>query len=350
LRLGGSLALPHHQIKRRTEVFGLARISTDKTDVAPPAKKPAKGKTAESAAAAPAPVKPHPLARRRAKVLVVLAVVMLLGWGVQAIWRYAAPVVASRDRYLLPAKSITITSPPEWIVADVRGQVIHSAGLDGRLSILDAEFVESIKHAFALHPWVQSVDRVEKSFPPAVHLDVTYRRPLAVIETARGDLLPVDAAGSHLPADDVLLIRRESLPRITGIVGQPLEGQRWEDARVPGALEIINYLTDGWESLHLETITPRARPEIRDERQFFVYDIVTRGGTRIIWGASPNAGAPGESPFAVKLDRLKNCVKQYGPLDSVKAPGTVNVRGELQVEPRMVKQPEGDGEDATVVK
>ncbi|MBA3484215.1 MAG: hypothetical protein H0T51_20625 [Pirellulales bacterium] len=328
----------------------MARISTGKTEIAPPAKKSAKGKAAESAAAAPAAVTARPLARRRAKVLVVFAVVMLLGWGAQAIWRHAAPVVASRDRYLLPAKAITITPPPEWIVADVRGQVIHSAGLDGRLSILDAEFEESIKHAFALHPWVQSVDRTVKSFPPGVHVEVTYRRPVAVIETARGDLLPVDAAGSHLPADDVLLIRRKSLPRITGIVGQPLEGQRWEDARVPGALEIIGYLTDGWESLHLETITPRARPEIRDERQFFVYDIVTRGGTRIIWGASPHAGAPGESPFAVKLDRLKNCVKQYGPLDSVKAPGTVDVRGELHVEPRMVKQPGDDSEDATVVK
>jgi hypothetical protein len=331
-------------------VFGLARISTGKTDVAPPAKKSVKGKSAEGAAAAPGALKTHPLARRRAKVLVVLAVVMLLGWGAQAIWQFAAPVVASRARYLLPAKSITITPPPEWIVADIRGQVIHSAGLDGRLSILDSQFVETIKHAFALHPWVQSVDRVEKSFPPAVHVEVTYRRPLAVIETARGDLLPVDAAGSHLPAEDVLLIRRKSLPRITGIVGQPLEGQRWEDPRVPGAVEIINHLTDGWESLHLETITPRARPVTRDERQFFVYDIVTRGGTRIIWGASPSAGAPGEAPFGVKLDRLKNCVKQYGPLDRVEAPGTVDVRGELHVEPRMVKQPDDDGEDGTVVK
>ena len=322
----------------------MARINTGKT-ACPPAKKSAK-----AAAAAPNGVKLHPLARRRARVLVALAVVMLLGWGAQAVWRRAAPSVASRDRYLLPAKAITITPPPEWIVADVRGQVIHSAGLDGRLSILDAEFVETIKHAFALHPWVQTVDRIEKKFPPAVHVEVSYRRPLAVIETARGDLLPVDIAGSHLPADDVLLIRRKSLPRITGIVGQPSEGQRWEDARVQGALEIVRYLTDAWEPLHLEAITPRARPEIRGERQFFVYDIVTRGGTRIIWGASPHAAAPGESPFAVKLDRLKSCVQQYGPLDSVKAPGIVDVRGELHVEPRMVKQPEEGGEDATVVK
>jgi hypothetical protein len=328
----------------------LARISTSKTDVAPPAKKPAKGKSADAADAELAAVAGRRLTRRRAKVLVVLAVVMVLGWGARAVWRYAAPVVASRDRYLLPASGITITPPPEWIVADVRGQVIHSAGLDGRLSILDPEFVPSIKHAFALHPWVYTVERVEKSFPPAVHLEVKYRRPLAVIETAHGELLPVDALGSLLPAKDVLLVRRESLPRITGIGGQPLVGQQWEDPRVPGALEIINYLSDAWGMLQLETITPRARPEQRNDRQFFVYDLVSKGGTRIVWGAAPQARAPGESPFGVKLDRLKNCVKQYGPFDAVKTPLNVDVRTELHVEPRMVKQPEEPGEDATVVK
>jgi hypothetical protein len=160
----------------------------------------------------------------------------------------------------------------------------------------------------------------------------------------------VDKGGSHLPAGDVPLIRRQYLPRIMGIVGQPPVGQRWEDPRVQGAVEIVGYLADLWESLHLTAITPRARPEIRGERQFFVYDIVTRGGTQIIWGASPHAGAPGEAAFMVKLERLRKCIEQYGPLDSVKAPGTVDVRGELHVEPRMVKQPEGAGEAATVVK
>jgi hypothetical protein len=290
------------------------------------------------------------LARRRAKVIVVLTVVMLFGWGAQAAWHWTAPHVSHRDRYLLPASAITISPPPEWIVADVRDQVVHSSGLDGRLSILDAGFVEAIKHAFALHPWVLSVDRIEKRFPPGVHVALTYRQPLAVIETARGELLPVDRDGRHLPADDVPLIRREYLPRAIGIVGQPPVGQRWEDARVQGAIEIVGYLTEVWEPLHLKAITPRARPEIRGERQFFVYDIVTDGGTRIIWGASPHAGAPGEAPFDVKLARLKSCVEQYGPLNSLKAPGIVDVRSDLHVEPRMVKQPEDATGDATLVK
>jgi hypothetical protein len=118
---------------------------------------------------------------------------------------------------------------------------------------------------------------------------------------------------------------------------------------VPGAVELAVRLADFWEPLHLMEIYPSARTEVRADRQFFVYDIVTRGGTKIIWGAAPQTQAPGEAEFTVKLSRLQQCVQQYGPLDSIKAPGTVDVRGELKVEPRIVKKPEEAPAD-TVVK
>jgi hypothetical protein len=333
----------------------LARNSTKTPEAAA---KPASGKASgiSSAEAGGQGAGLNRLARRRGKVLVILGVALLFGLGVKAVWQRASPIVASRERYILPANRITMTPPPEWIVADVCGEVIHNAVLNGRLSILDADFVENVKHAFALHPWVASVERVKKDYPPAVHVEVTYRQPVAVVETAKGELLPVDAAGSHLPADDVPLIRRQYLPRITGIVGQPPIGQKWSDARVQGAIEIVSLLGSNWEPLHLAAISPRARPEISGERQFFVYDIVTRGGTQIIWGASPQAQAPGEAAFADKLQRLRSCIEKHGPLDSVKAPGKVDVRGELQVEPRMVKKPgarvaeKAEEDEATVIK
>jgi len=282
------------------------------------------------------------LGRRRGKALVVISVVGLLAWGAQAAWQSAAPIVAARDRYLIPGDQIKMTEPPAWIVADVRNQVIHTAGLDRRLSILDPAFPETVKNAFALHPWIASVDRIEKLVPAGVHVDVTYRKPVAVIENPFGEtrlLLPVDNRGVHLPADDVPQIRRQYLPRITGIAGQPPVGQRWEDPRVGGAVEIAALLGDVWEALHLQEITPSTRPEVSGTQQYFVYELVARGGTRIQWGPAPQALATGDDAFAVKLQRLNECIKQYGPLDSIDSPGTINVRGGLQVGPRMVKKP-----------
>lgn len=295
----------------------------------------------------------RPPSRRRVLTIVALGVVGMLAFGGQAAWKLAAPLIVNRERYLLRAEAISITPPPAWIAAPVRDQVVHNAGLDGRLSVLDPGFFQAVSNAFALHPWVKSVDRIEKSHGPAVEVTLTYRKPVAVIDMpdgSAGQLLPVDERGVHLPAEDVPLIRRERLPRLTNITGLPPEGQAWDDARVPGGVQIAMGLADVWEAWHLEEIAASTRVEVRPGRQYFVYTIVTRGGTRISWGAAPLAQAPGEDEFAVKLARLKQCVDKYGPLNTVEAPGTVNVRDTLEVNPRMVKELTAPGKEETRLK
>lgn len=295
----------------------------------------------------------RPLTRRRVLAIVALGVVGMLAFGGQAAWKLAAPLIVNRERYLLRAEAISITPPPEWIAADVRGQVVHNAGLDGRLSVLDPGFFQAVSNAFALHPWVKSVDQIEKRQGPAVQVALTYREPIAVIDMpdgSAGKLLPVDERGVHLPAEDVPLIRRERLPRLTNITGLPPEGQTWDDGRVPGGVQIAMGLADVWEAWHLQEIAPSTRLEVRDGRQYFTYTIRTRGGTFINWGAAPLAGAPGEDEFPVKRARLKECVEKYGPLNTVEAPGTVNVRGALEVNPRMVKELPALGEENTRLK
>ena len=86
--------------------------------------------------------------------------------------------------------------------------------------------------------------------------------------------------------------------------------------------------------MHLVEILPSARPEILGPRRYFVYDLVTRGGTRVIWGAAPLDSPPGEADFQEKLERLTRCVRELGPLDSVRSPAIVNVRRGLAVTPR----------------
>jgi len=294
----------------------------------------------------------HSLARLRAKAAIVAGVVALLAFGGRAVWLQVAPRVAAGDRYLLPAEEITVNQPPEWIAADVRGQVISNAGLDRRLSVLDPGFIASIEGAFALHPWVASVQKIEKRFPPAVRVELIYRKPVAAIEVPAADgfqLLPVDWRGVRLPAADVPAIRLRYLPRLTGVVGTPAEGQRWDDPRVPGAVDLAMRLADSWESLHLFEIVPSARPEVQGDRRYFVYDLRSGGGTQIVWGAPPLENLPGEDEFAVKLARLKHCAKRYGPLDSVKSPAVIDIRRGVAVTPRTVKKPDAV-ESETLVK
>jgi len=286
----------------------------------------------------------------RARVLISIGVVLALGLGLHGVWTRVAPSIIYRDTYLLDPDRVTISTPPEWLSADVRTEVIRNAGLSHRLSILDDAFMNVVQDAFTLHPWVLSVDRITKKYPPGAHVEVTYRQPVAVVELAspQGVLfVPVDSQAVHLPIDDVPDLRKRYLPRIGGIVGRPPVGQQWDDPRVRGAAELAHGLSDDWEAMHLVDILPSARPEIRDEHRFFVYDLITRGGTRVVWGPAPSAAPPGEHAFDVKLERLKECVRKHGPLDSVHSPAIVDVRTGLDVTPRTVqKKPPADEESA----
>jgi len=280
---------------------------------------------------------------QRSRALVALAVVAFLGWGMQGVWQHYAPQISQRGNYLLTDQRITISALPEWITGDVRSEAVRNAGLAGRLSVLDDSFAQVIEDAFVLHPWVKSVDRITKRYPAGVHVELTYRIPVAVVELVNQNvvrLVPIDHHGVHLPEAEVPNIRKRYLPRIGGIVERPPVGQPWADQRVLGAAEIAEQLAQVWKSLHLVDILPIARPEIRAGHRYFVFDLITRGGTRIIWGAAPGTAPPEEDKFHAKLERLRSYNQQYGLLDSTYGPKVVNVRKELAVKPRTVKKPQ----------
>ncbi len=277
----------------------------------------------------------------RLRVIIVLVVVGLLGWGMNGVWNRVAPSIIHRPPYLLSAQRITVSPPPEWITADVRAEVIRNTGLDGRLSTLDDSFMSVVEDGFVLHPWIAKVERISKLYPDGVHVEVTYRKPVAVVEMSSPQgmlLVPVDHQAVHLPPDDVPEVHRRYLPRIQNVVERPPVGQRWDDPRVTGAAELAVRLADDWEKLSLVDILPSTRPEILDQHRYYVYDLMTRGGTRIVWGAAPAQAPPGEDNFEAKLERLRSCVAELGPLDTVRSPAVVDVRNQLSVTPRTVKK------------
>lgn len=289
----------------------------------------------------------------RGRVLVALGVIGLLGWLAHAAWQQVGPRVIQQQEYLLAVERISTTPVPDWIDGEFISDVVRDAGLDGRLSLLDDAFAEVVENAFLLHPWVESVVRIEKRHPRGVYVDLVYRRPVAVVEMPASDgvvFVPVDKHGVHLPIKDVAEMRKRYLPRIGGIVGRPPVGQQWPDERVVGGAILAEQLQDVWEELHLVDILPSARPEIRNDHRYFVYELVTRGGTRVVWGAAPDASPPGEHEFSAKLARLKRCVDEHGPLNSVRSPAVVDVRQKLAITPRTVKKPASPEEDSSMVK
>jgi hypothetical protein len=281
----------------------------------------------------------------RPKLWAALAFVAAVGYGCHVAWQHNAAVIAQHPQYQITAEQVRITPPPPWVRADVRAEVFRDAGLAGSLSVLnDRELLyRRVREAFGFHPWVAEVRGIESELPASLIVELEYRRPIAAVESADDSdvaILPIDAGGVRLPEADFSDFERRYLPRITGVAGRPQVGQRWSDARVINAAELATKLADVWDQLRLVEIIPSQHAQVRGDTQFYTFDIITSGGTRIVWGAAPGREQEAaESPFDVKRDRLLKYATDKGQLDTIEGPASVDVRSDLVVIPRTAQRP-----------
>jgi hypothetical protein len=222
-------------------------------------------------------------------------------------------------------------------------QALRDSGLVGALSVLDdwESLSRRVKDAFEFHPWVASVQRITRRLPSSLDVELVYRKPVAAVESSDAGgvmFLPIDAHAVRLPEGDLSEAERRHLPRISGIMGRPLVGDHWEDPRVIGGARLATRLADVWQKLRLVEIIADLQSSPRDDKPRYRYDLVTSGGTRIVWGMTPGDEATtGESPFVEKRQRLLDYATQFGKLESIDGPAVLDVRTELVVTPRTAR-------------
>jgi hypothetical protein len=291
--------------------------------------------------------------RIRPRVFAVLGLLLALGVGSHFVWRHYAPTVARHAQYQISVDDIRISPQPPWIRSDIKSEVLRDAGLVGHLSVLDDWDVlaKRVRDAFELHPWVASVERITKRLPSALDVELHYRQPVAAVESSEPNgvtFLPIDFQGFRLPDADLTDAERSYLPRISGVSGRPLVGESWEDPRVVGGARLAAALADVWQQLRLVEIIPGPKPQMQGETRIYTFEIITSGGTRIVWGATTGEELTlGESPFGLKRQRLLDFASQHGLLDSIDGPKTVDVRSELVVTPREAKRKPDETDETT---
>jgi hypothetical protein len=283
--------------------------------------------------------------RIRPRVWACLAILVGLGFATHFLWRRTAPTVAREPQYILAAERIQITAPPTWIRSDIKAQVIDDFGLSDNLSVLDDwdSLAKRVKDAFELHPWVASVERITRRLPSSLDIALKYRRPVAAVESRDPAgvvmFLPIDDQAVRLPEGDLTETERRYLPRVSGITGRPRVGDVWNDARVVGAAKLAAQLADVWRQLRLVEILANAPTSGHDEKLPYTFEIVTTGGTRIIWGATPGQeSSSGDSPFNQKRQRLLDYAAQHGKLETIDGPAVLDVRTDVVVTPRTARQ------------
>lgn len=274
---------------------------------------------------------------RKVMIIVPLLVLVVAAsgyWGNHLLRRLS---LNSTD-YLLAPENILLNEPPQWITAsDVKSDVVRDASLNQASSILDDRLTQRVALAFAAHPWVGKVVRVEKFHPARVEVTVEYRHPIAAVN-ANGQWIPIDPDGVPLPSEDFSAVEIGDFPQIIGITSQPTGGTgvAWSDARVRGGAIIATAFGTTWKRLGLDRIVPSARP-VHERRDVFTFDLYTQAGTRIPWGPQYLDKNPSEPSAEQKRDMLMDYVERYGKLDGFSFRDTPNTSG-----PRTAESPEHD--------
>jgi hypothetical protein len=266
-------------------------------------------------------LRPH----NRSLVMTALVIAASIGSSIYAWRRWGEPAVHAAD-YIVTPDQITVTPQPTWIQSNVKAEVLQSAAF-GRLNLRDRKLVEQVARAFALHPWVAKVVRVEKRFPAQVTVELQYRRPVAVVKIdARGEsgLLFIDEESVLLPSADFAPGQARSYLRIMAAGETPASvyGTPWGSERIAGAARVAAAWGNRWQPLGLYWIVA-ARPASGE----LLYELRTQDDkVRIIWGPDPGRESSGGPSSEQKIAALEQYVHDKGPLNKKDGPAIVDLR------------------------
>jgi hypothetical protein len=265
--------------------------------------------------------RPH----NRGLVLTAIVVLVAVGLALYAWRRWGEPATHSSE-YVVTPERILVTPQPTWIHTNVKGEVVRSLG-GARLDLLDRELVEQVAEAFALHPWVAKVVRVEKRFPAQVNVDLEYRRPVIVVKIdAPGEqgLLFLDEESVLLPSADFAPSQAKGYLRIMAAGETPTSvyGTPWGSERILGAARVAAAWGNRWQALGLYWIVAA-----RQSGGELMYELRTQDDqVRVVWGLSPGHESTEEASVLQKIKALEQYVHEKGPLDKSGASAVIDLR------------------------
>jgi hypothetical protein len=274
----------------------------------------------------------QPFGEGGAGILTTLLVGVCIAGALFYSWSKWGPLVAQNSRYWVTAESIDLNNLPDWISPETQiKKEVFSSGLLEEVSTLDPHAATRIAQAFELNPWVKNVERVTKSAPNRVRIELEYRQPIAVVwiqlTANSGGWEPVDSEGVVLP-EDRFHQEPERLSNYLRIVSQPPPqvpndvGITWPDDRVQHGATLATMLARLWREWGIDNIYV-ARSVVDASP---VFSLRAGQNVKIIWGHGPGLEQSGELKAAQKLLLISEYLKQHGAISSWPASQILDVQ------------------------
>ncbi len=246
------------------------------------------------------------------------------------------PDLTSRKEYRLRVENLHFTERPHWVPHDLIGQVAKLENWNAQpISLLEESCCQEIAEAFSRHPWMKKVERVRLRPGGRVDLEITFRKPVAMVQAGRGQFYPIDADAILLPPSDFSRadIKRYPLIENPSTLPQGPAGTYWGDLMVLGAARLAEHLlhpfdetTTHWEHLKLARIELPRRTTAEVDIKDVQYRLITKDGSRILWGRAPGTDHPGELTAEQKIGRLTQYLADFGTFRPAHGPLEIDIR------------------------
>ena len=177
------------------------------------------------------------LAKRLIAVVLTLAAVTGLVWGLSRLGDEARRGIGPRDRYAVRFADVECNPPSGTDRAAFLAEVRYVSNLPDTFQSLDPDLRTKLTAAFTAHPWVAAVEDVTVDADGVVRVALKHRTPALAVRVANGSVRVVDAAAVLLPA----ATSPKNLPELLTPVATPpgRDGKVWDDAAVRRAVELV---------------------------------------------------------------------------------------------------------------
>jgi len=265
----------------------------------------------------------------RPTTLLCAAVIVATGM----LHRYAIrwlPSLSDLPEYQVELRATELPAGHRWVPVDLLDHVIEAEGLSSEVSVLDSSVPRRLTEGLAAHPWVAAVHSV-RARRGGYLVELEYREPAAMIATQSG-VHAVDVEGVVLPPKDFALADVDRFPTVRGVTTRPPDpGERWNDLAVLGAARLATELAPerdmsrNWSRYGLAEIAVIPNPGAANRLEEVVYELVTKSGSRIIWGRAPGADDL-EPSVSQKLGRLDDYLADFATFDGPDGPQRIDIR------------------------
>lgn len=250
--------------------------------------------------------------RKLLEALAPLALAALIVLGLASVSAAARSRVEAHPSRWVPFGTIDCPPPPGMTRSELIDEVQYLSEVPDRVAVLAPDGMAALAGAFARHPWVENVQRVEVLPSRQVRAQLVYRRAVLAVRLPQVSAVnvagsaallgpaphrAVDRHGVLLPvsADTNSLLVLETTVRTP----QGAPGMAWGDARVHAAARLADLL----ESHHGEMDLTGMLLEI-DGPDF----VLRQGPVRFAWGRAPGEERKNEASVSTKLRRLQDVV------------------------------------------